>query len=54
MESSGHSPISPRDNRLVVRYCFKEAFKTSDQVEAAAEVVLQDDPPGTKFVASLY
>ena len=34
--------------------CIKEAFISSKFDEAAAEVVLQTDPPGTKFVASPY
>ncbi|KAL8807191.1 MAG: hypothetical protein Q9182_000873 [Xanthomendoza sp. 2 TL-2023] len=34
--------------------CIKEAFIADDFEEAAAEVVLQDDPPGTHFGASPY
>lgn len=34
--------------------CIKEAFISSKFEEAAAEVVLQTDPPGTQFVASPY
>ena len=34
--------------------CIKEAFISSNFEEAAAEVVLQNDPPGTQFVASPY
>lgn len=34
--------------------CIKEAFISSNFEEATAEVVLQNDPPSTKFVASPY
>ena len=34
--------------------CIKEAFISSTFEEAAAEVLLQNDPPGTQFVASPY
>lgn len=34
--------------------CIKEAFISSNFQEAAAEVVLQNDPPSTQFVASPY
>lgn len=39
--SSGHSPISPGDKRLVEEFCVKEAFMTSSHVGAAAEVVFR-------------
>ena len=34
--------------------CIQEAFISSNFEEATAEVVLQNDPPGTKFAASPY
>ncbi|KAL8910261.1 MAG: hypothetical protein Q9171_004425 [Xanthocarpia ochracea] len=34
--------------------CIKEAFISRNFEEATAEVVLQNDPPGTKFAASPY